>query len=216
MTATRQEVTIAGVQLELLPDRAVLIPSKSAILIADVHLGKVNHFRKNGIAVPGLAGQNNLKRLSALIDSEAPKEVIFLGDLFHSSTNRAWPEFAGFMADYPEIRFTLVAGNHDILGHHVFEDAGMAVVEQLAYGPFWLTHDRSEHAELFNLHGHIHPAVRLRGSAKQYLKVPCYFFNLRQQFGILPSFGDFTGSHVLKPDKDCVTFVTTGKEVLHI
>ncbi|MCA1751689.1 MAG: ligase-associated DNA damage response endonuclease PdeM [Cryomorphaceae bacterium] len=216
MTETRQEVTVEGLRLELLAKKAIMIPSKSALLIADVHLGKVNHFRKNGIPVPEPAGQNNLKRLSQIIDSEGPKEVIFLGDLFHSSANRAWPEFAEFMAGFPKVKFTLVVGNHDILGRHVFEDAGMTVVDHLKLGPLWLTHDRSERDEMFNLYGHIHPAVRLRGSGKQYLKVPCFFFNLKERYGILPSFGDFTGSHVLKPDKDCVTFVTTGKEVLHV
>lgn len=216
MIETRQEVTIAGLRLELLPAKAVMIPSKSALLIADVHLGKVNHFRKNGIPVPEQAGQSNLKRLWQLIESEEAKEVIFLGDLFHSSANRAWSEFTEFMAGFPRVKFTLVVGNHDILGRHVFEDAGMQVVDHLKLGPLWLTHDREKQGEMFNLYGHIHPAVRLRGAGKQYLKMPCFYFNLKECYGILPSFGDFTGSHVLKPDKDCVTFVTTGIEVLHV
>jgi DNA ligase-associated metallophosphoesterase len=181
-----------------------------------VHLGKVNHFRKNGIAVPEQAGQNNLKRLSRLIKNEAPKEVLFMGDLFHSSTNKAWEEFESFIAGFPNVRFTLVMGNHDILGRHVFEEAGMNVIEHLAYGPFLLSHNRSDQTELFNLFGHIHPAVRLRGPGKQYLKCPCFFFNLKERFGILPSFGEFTGAHVVRPDRHCVTFVTTGSEVLHV
>jgi len=216
MTEERKEVTISEERLELLPDRAVYLPSKSALLIADVHLGKVNHFRKNGIAVPSPASRNNLSRLAVMFESEQPREVIFLGDLFHSSFNRAWPEFARFVAEFPEVMFTLVTGNHDILGHHVFEAAGLRVEKHLEFGPFWLTHDRSEHMDLFNLFGHIHPAVRLRGAGKQHLKVPCFFFNFRERFGILPSFGDFTGSHVLKPDSDCKAFVTTGTEVLAV
>jgi metallophosphoesterase superfamily enzyme len=41
------------------------------------------------------------------------------------------------------------------------------------------------------LAGHVHPAVRLYGPARQRERLPCFAFG--RDVGILPAFGDFTG-----------------------
>ena len=47
------KVRVSGVELELLPQKAIKI--EEDLLIADVHLGKIRHFRKVGIALPANA-----------------------------------------------------------------------------------------------------------------------------------------------------------------
>jgi len=68
-------------------------PSKEVLLIADVHFGKIDHFRKNGSALPNKVGLENFKNLDRVIDEFQPKGIIFLGDLFHSTQNRDWDRF---------------------------------------------------------------------------------------------------------------------------
>ncbi len=208
------EITLAGEQLLLLIDRGIYWPAQKALLIADVHLGKMNHFRKHGLAVPELVGRNNLWRLSGLLDSLQPEWLIFLGDLFHSAGNKAWPEFVDFIAGYPTLKRTLVAGNHDVLGPAVFAEAKMDTVDTLSLGPFLLSHDRVEHENLYNLHGHIHPGVRLRGGARQGLTLPCYHFDEGNAVGVLPSFGDFTGLYKLPVRKGHRVYVCAGAQVV--
>ena len=60
----------------------------------------------------------------------------------------------------------------------------------------------------FNICGHIHPAFKIRGKARQSIKLPCYYLTLNQL--ILPSFGQFTGSHIidLKSNKDEILVVS--------
>ena len=53
------------------------------------------------------------------------------------------------------------------------------------------------HSKYYNLAGHVHPGVRLRGGPAQSVRLPCFYFNGHQ--GILPAFGNFTGNYKLKP-----------------
>lgn len=199
--------------LTLLPERALFWESEKMLIVADAHIGKVSHFRKNGIPVPRLAERNNLWRLSGLVLKTKPKQVVFLGDLSHSKINKAWEQFVDFRAAYSELEMVLVKGNHDKLPVDAFERAELTVVDRLSVGPFLFTHDREE-TELFNIHGHIHPSIRLQGKGRQSLRVPCYFFG--QNFGILPSFGDFTGSYTLKPSGSDAVFVPSQDKTIRV
>jgi DNA ligase-associated metallophosphoesterase len=211
MIGLHASVHIREQELFLLPERAIYWPAEKTMLIADLHIGKVNHFRKNGIAVPDMAEQNNLWRLSGLLQKWKPKTLIFLGDLFHSQFNSAWDRFADVMGNFEHIEVILVKGNHDILPEQTFKNAGIAVVSNLIKGPFHFSHDRIE-SEMFNLHGHVHPAVKLRSAGRQRLRLPCFYFS--DDFGILPSFGDFTGSFVISPKETDLVFVPSNDEVI--
>jgi hypothetical protein len=48
----------------LLTQRAIFWQETQTLLIGDLHLGKITHFRKEGIAVPPNAIDNNFKRLN--------------------------------------------------------------------------------------------------------------------------------------------------------
>jgi metallophosphoesterase superfamily enzyme len=78
------KVEISGELFELLPNKAMFWPKMKALLIADLHLGKINHFRKSGIALPSKANDRNIEMLVELIHQVRPDRVLCLGDLFHS------------------------------------------------------------------------------------------------------------------------------------
>ena len=204
---------IQKAKLTLLSERAIFWEKKGMLIVADVHIGKVSHFRKNGIPVPGMAERNNLRRLSWLVLKTQPKQIIFLGDLSHSRLNKAWDQFVDFRHAYSGINMTLIRGNHDILSNQALEAADISLMDRMVSGPFLFTHDREE-SDLYNIHGHIHPSIRLRGKGRQSLRVPCYFFG--KDYGILPSFGDFTGSFTLKPVEGDALFIPTEHETLRV
>ena len=87
---------------------------KSMLLISDVHLGKVGHFRKFGAAVPQKAIHKNFILLDEIVNHFQPFQVCFLGDLFHSSLNKEWQLFENWVEKTPT-EIILVAGNHDII-----------------------------------------------------------------------------------------------------
>jgi len=200
--------------LFLLPGKAIFWKEHSTLLIADPHFGKVTHFRKAGIAIPGQAAHENLWRLEQLITTHQPSKVIFLGDLFHSEMNTEWLMFREFLKKYPEVNFILIKGNHDILHQHSYSNSTMEVHEALAIGPYYLTHEPEDHPVLYNLSGHLHPGVRMVGRGRQRMRLPCFFFGRNK--GILPAFGEFTGLHILQPEKNDRIFVVTENSVIPI
>jgi len=193
------EIDICGEKLSLLAEKAIYWADQSALLISDVHLGKISHFRKSGIGLPSAASRDNYSRIARLILDHKPTQVIFLGDLFHSTYNEEWKYFVNFINGFEDVEFILILGNHDILDDNQYQTTKLQVVIQLMLGPFLLTHHPTETETAFNLCGHIHPAIRLRGASRQSVKIPCFYLTKNQC--ILPAFGTFTGTHIL-PLKD--------------
>ncbi|NJM94359.1 MAG: phosphoesterase, partial [Cytophagales bacterium] len=77
-------VVIAQTHCNLLAQKALWLPEIEWLLISDLHLGKVAHFRKRGIAIPPHSEEQNLLRLLNLLVSFRPARLVLLGDLFHS------------------------------------------------------------------------------------------------------------------------------------
>lgn len=187
------------------------------LLIADLHLGKGAHFRKEGIAVPTNILEKELQKLEALIDLFQPKRVVFLGDLFHSVYNPEWEVFGQWMDGFSELSFELVIGNHDILSRHQYEKYQVKIHEEaLEINSIILTHEPMENLPKgrYNLAGHIHPGVRLVGFGKQNKRLPCYFFG--KEKGLLPAFGAFTGLHILQPKRGDQVFVVVEDSVVEV
>ena len=209
------DITLKGEQLKLLPDKAIYWPKEETLLIADLHLGKVEHFRKAGIAVPATAGEANYHIVQEMLLEHNPQRVIFLGDLFHSSYNYDWEQFNEFMLSHNHVSFELIIGNHDILHRSQYDRNNMIIHDQeLIMGPFLLTHDPVEHETLYNLCGHIHPCFKMRGRSRQYLRLPCFYFGLRG--GILPAIGSFTGMHPVNPTKEDRVYVVADDQIIQV
>lgn len=180
--------------LWLLPEKCIFWEDQKCLLISDLHLGKIDHFRKYGSGLPEAAGLDNFNRLNLLILEYKPQKVFFLGDLFHSSMNADWLRFEKFISAFSKISFELIIGNHDILGKKHFSSVLKKVHQgPLVLGPFILSHEPLNQDDIFNLCGHIHPAVKLSGIGRQTIALPCFAFT--SNTGILPAFGTFTGSH---------------------
>lgn len=183
------------------------------LIISDVHLGKVSHFRKHGIAIPQNAVNENFKRLTNVIEHFCPKKIIFLGDLFHSSKNTEWNLFKDWVNSC-QSELILVAGNHDIIDEKHYTEIGISVVQLLEIEDFFFTHHPSEKENLFNFSGHIHPGITLRGLGNQSLKLPCFYQTINKM--ILPAFGAFTGKFILKPTENDIIYAIAGNEVIQI
>jgi len=209
------EVTIRNNKLVLGADRETYWPEKKTLIISDIHLGKTQHFSTNGIGLPSLVNKNNYWRLSVLLDTYKTERVVFLGDLFHSVYNQEWDKFVDYMQNYPSIEWVLVLGNHDILDPSAYDQAKLLVVDHLLESDMYLTHEPSSHdSGAYNICGHLHPAIRMKAKGTPGLRLPCYYFGT--QGGILPAFGEFTGTHTIKPKKGEKVFVIADKEVIQI
>jgi len=210
------QVEISGEQLELYPQKGVFWRRMGILFLADLHLGKVNHFRKSGIPVPSKANDRNMELLVDLVNMTRPERFICLGDLFHSHYNPEWEVFGELVKHFRNTSFELVLGNHDIMSDQQYRRKGIIVHETLCLKPFLFTHHPLEEADpaFYNLAGHIHPGVNLRGKARQSVTLPCFYFG--QHAGLLPAFGTFTGLARVHPKKEDKVFIIVEEKIIAV
>ena len=209
-----QTLTINNQHFQLHSCGALFWEETQMLLIADVHLGKVSHFRKHGSAVPKKAIEKNFSLLTKVIKEYKPAVVCFLGDLFHSVLNIEWDMFASWRLLHMKEKFILIAGNHDIISPVKFEELGIHISKEWEIGNILLTHHPEKREGFFNLCGHIHPGVALQGLGRQALKLPC-FFKTKDQM-ILPAFGQFTGNYILEPAEGDEIYALADHEVVKV
>jgi DNA ligase-associated metallophosphoesterase len=195
------DIEIAGEAMQLHAMKAMFWPRNSTLFISDVHVGKVGHFRKNGIDLPAMSAKKNYWNLSALFDYYQPHHLVVIGDLTHSGANSEWHEFNDFMEQYPQLKKTVVIGNHDSASNQAFQALGFDAHPMLHLSPFTLIHEPPQTISdsSYSICGHIHPGIRLVGKAKSSLTLPCFFIG--EQYAILPAFGAFTGYVPIRPGK---------------
>lgn len=210
------QVDVFGERLELYPQKAVFWRRKSMLFLADLHLGKINHFRKSGIAVPSKANNKNLESMIDLVNLTSPERVICLGDLFHSHYNPEWEVFGELVKHFIKTSFELVLGNHDIMSDQQYLRKRIKVHEKLCIEPFIFTHHPmvEEETPMYNLSGHLHPGVKLSGKGRQSVTLPCFYFGERA--GLLPAFGTFTGLARIYPKKEDKVFVIVEDKIIAI
>ncbi len=198
--ATGLTVELPAGSIHLLADRAAYLPQQGLLLIADAHLGKSQSFRQLGVPVPAGTTASDLQRLSQLIQTTAPRELVFLGDMLHAKTGRSadlLDSVSTWRAQHRLLRMRLVRGNHDHRAGDPPADWRIDVVnEPWRTGNWALCHHPQALDGSYVLAGHEHPCVVL-GTGRQRLRLPCFHF--ARQWGVLPAFGGFTGMHRVRP-----------------
>ena len=192
---------------------AIFWKEKKILLISDVHLGKIAHFRKHGLAIPENAIVENFNRLDEVVALFHPKKIIFLGDLFHSKMNAEWNLFA-YWVHKIQTEIVLVEGNHDIIDRKNYADLNIKIHSKLIIGDFLLTHHPNETERFFNFCGHIHPGIKLKDLGRQSMKLACFFRKDKQL--ILPAFGEFTGNYFMKPNENDQVYAIAMNEVIRV
>ena len=196
---TGQQVAIAGETLLLTAARAVVWPARSALIVADLHIGKAAAFRARGMPVPRGTTSDTLGRLTAQIDANAVRRVYVLGDLLHARQALPPATLAALCAwreRHENLEIVLVRGNHDRHAGPPPRELRVDTHDAVVAGPFVLAHHPLPSVDGYVLCGHLHPAVRVSGRLDS-VRLPCYW--LRADVGVLPAFGAFTGAHEIAP-----------------
>ncbi len=187
-----------GFELILCQEKAIYLPGRKTLLIADLHLGKITHFRRAGIGLPQDAIKSDYRELNDVIEKYCPDTIILMGDLFHAGYNSAWDKFLEFIGVFGNKEFILIKGNHDIMASYRYKNDNFSMVEDYYLQNLIITHEPLEKVPKgkYNLYGHIHPGVRVVG-VKQSLRLPCFHFE--NDRAVLPAFGRFTGLAIISP-----------------
>lgn len=215
-------------QLWLSSARSIFWEEEKALIVADLHFGKTGHFRKAGLAVPPALYKEDLQRLLEQIQYFQPRQLIVVGDLFHSRLNKELELFKKWRASFPDLEIRLIKGNHDILEEDWYEAAGIFVsYPGLDKNHFHFVHDINdgsadkedrekgkEKIRPYYISGHMHPGIRISGAGKQSLCFPCFYFG--KHFAVLPAFSRFTGVALIDPERSEHVFAIVQDEVMQI
>lgn len=208
-------IEAGGTEVELLADRAAWLPQSRSLLVADLHLGKAQSFRRAGIPVPSGTTAAMLERLDRLIERWAPSELIVLGDLLHGPLAQRGPAIdalARWRARHASIAVRMVRGNHDASAGDPPAQCGIQAHDSpLVQAGLAFCHDPAEAAPGFKMAGHIHPVVSLRGRIDR-VRVACFW--LRPDALVLPAFGEFTGGWPVRVRACDQVFVIANDRVL--
>jgi DNA ligase-associated metallophosphoesterase len=218
------EITLFGIDLQLLPEKAVYIHSLNLLLVADLHLGKSETFQAFGIPIANTVNQATLDRLHHLCSNQQPKQLVILGDLFHSKfalvdeVIASWQQFLNTV----NTEVTIVVGNHDRRLLQTLDDRLNCRSDQPAMqihrdaiqvGSVLLSHEPIPHPQGVNICGHIHPCIRLKSRLDD-LRLPCFYLQRSQGCLTLPSFGDFTGGYEVSTGSNTTVYAIANNTII--
>lgn len=217
----------------LRPSGLLVLPGRGTGFVADLHLGKTTHFQRAGVAVPHGADAETLARLDADLQAWPLRHLVVLGDLVHSRhalSPALQAQLQALHQRWPALQLHLVWGNHDRpaqqalrellgpLGWQTCPDSGWqdgpvrGLHEAQDAGP-----DHAGHTDTrLTLLGHLHPGVRLRGRARQQLRLPCFAagpLGAGTQV-LLPAYGSFTGQSLQVPEACVWRYALAGESVV--
>ena len=202
---------LTGENVEAHPAGCLFLLKEKILLLADLHLGKISHFRKYGSAITAEAAKSDYKKLTDIVTYYQPEKLLFLGDLFHSDYNSEFLLFKEWKERYPELDVRLILGNHDIIDTQNFSDIGIKIQDEYFMKNLFLTHHPEDKEGYLNICGHIHPGFTLNGFGGQRTKLRCFYWKKNQL--ILPAFGNFTGKFLIKPQKGETVLIMTDNAV---
>ncbi|HUQ19711.1 MAG TPA: ligase-associated DNA damage response endonuclease PdeM [Gemmatimonadaceae bacterium] len=215
---TDNRITIQGEEVSLLPERAAYWHKEKALLVADPHWGKAATFRAEGIPVPSGTTREAIERLSSIIHRTDAERVIFLGDLLHAKEGRSQSMFTALREwrdALSNVEVVLVRGNHDRRAGDPPLDLRITCVDApFPAPPFLFAHHPVPSDDGYVIAGHIHPAIRLSGRARQSARLPCFLIG--DQLAILPAFGDFTGVADIDPAPEDRVFAIVEDDVIEL
>lgn len=208
-------ITFGNATVVLSADRAAYLPAARALLIADLHLGKGETFRRHGLSVPTGGTRADLDRLRALVRQFPTDTLYVLGDVLHgavldAATLEAW---AAFLQAVAPTQVVLIAGNHDFaIARH---DLGVPVMrEDIEVSGLHLRHAPAEGPLPLPapvVCGHIHPVVRIPGENRRF---PAFW--LKGDHLVLPAFSLFTGGSLVRPAPGERVVVVNGTQLVEI
>ena len=181
-----------GTAVCLYGERALALTAERCLLIADLHLGKEDLFRRSGISVPQGPTDKDLARLTTLLALSAPERLLVLGDFVHGAIHdapwlAAWQRWRGM---HRELAVVVIAGNHDrqVDAAHIEAFDVEWLRGDVELGPLLLRHEPGVDADRHVIAAHLHPGLRLPGIARS---LPAFVLGRRSS--ILPAFASFSG-----------------------
>jgi hypothetical protein len=198
-------------KIELIePYPAVYISEIDALVIADLHLGYEGIMAEQGILIPKVQFEKEMKILKEILGRRKSERIILCGDIKHEFSETSYHEFIEVtdLFEFLRARFREVItlkGNHDNYLIRVTRRHDVALYDELELGDFYFMHGHKVPKGLSTTKaGHIimaheHPALVLYDEVGGKEKLDCFLHGElgEKRLLVLPAFSTLAeGSQV--------------------
>ena len=196
----------AGLLVDLMPERALFIRAVRALVVADIHVGKSESYRRFGVPSTDGIDEESLIRLSRAAMRAEAKVIVVVGDLTHSAEGIGDLERERF-AEFRQrcsLPIRLVEGNHD-RGARTLPPDWMIdrVGDTFELGGVQFRHDPADVASksVWTICGHLHPVLSVTRGIRS-VEAPAFVVDRVHRTVVLPAFSKFTRGVRLEPSED--------------
>jgi len=188
-------VDLDGVEAEFLPERALFLRAERALVVADLHIGKSESYRRFGVPSADGIDEETLDRLGRAAMRAGAKVIVVVGDLTHHADGIGEAEMERFARFRERIMLPirLVEGNHD-RGARSLPSEWMVdrVGARFALGGVRFEHEPPAVAAAgWTVSGHLHPMLSVARGARS-VEAPAFVVDRARRTIVLPAFSKFT------------------------
>ena len=193
------QVTLDGIDAELMPERALFLRAPRALVVADLHFGKSESYRQFGVPSADGIDEETLERLGRAAMRAGAKVIVVVGDLTHHADGIGEAEMERFARFRERIALPirLVEGNHD-RGVRALPPEWCidCVGARFALGGVRFVHEPPDGgvaggAANWTVSGHLHPMLSVSRGARS-VEAPAFVVDRRARQLVLPAFSKFT------------------------
>jgi len=195
-----------GIDVELMPERALFIRAARALVVADLHVGKSESYRRFGVPSTDGIDEESLIRLSRAAMRAEAKVIVVVGDLTHSAEGIGDAERERFseFRQRCSLPIRLVDGNHD-RGARTLPPEWMIdrVGESFELAGVRFRHDPAEVSASgkWTICGHLHPILSVSRGVRS-VEAPAFVIEQAKRVVVLPAFSKFTRGVRVEPTAD--------------
>jgi metallophosphoesterase superfamily enzyme len=198
------KITIFDEELTLLPFKSIYFELHKTLLVSDINLGKVGHFKNSPVSISGGLAETDLVLLDKIFKELEVNELFILGDLFHKGVNYDIRLFNAWRDVHQSVDINLIKGSSEIMSDEIYSNFDIRLHKKYyLWNRFLFTHKpMDENIQLngcdYIFSGYINSGINLAAKNKPPKNLACYYFNEKQC--ILPAFGESTRKSLIKPD----------------
>jgi DNA ligase-associated metallophosphoesterase len=181
---------IGGLRATALPEGALWLAEREALVVSDLHLEKGTAYARAGHRLPPYDTRSTLQRLAAVMAALKPRLVITLGDTFHDRGAPARLDPADRNLLTTMVGFTdwvWIAGNHD---PEPPEGLGGRCERALTVRALTFRHEAEPGDVVGEISGHLHPCARV-ASRNGSVRRRCFATDGARL--VMPAFGAYAG-----------------------
>lgn len=189
----------------LSPEKTIFWEKQNTLILADLHIGKQGHRRNKKKAASPVNDKETLHRLFSQILYTKAEQLIIVGDISHSKSEKETEIFKRWRNDFSGLTIRLVNDNPGLLNDSWYDEMNITRSEYLLISNFSFCHHPDELnnkpavLNTYTFSGHVHPCIKVKGKSKLGSPFPCFYF--KNNYAVLPSFSQLNGFSKVVPQK---------------